>query len=106
MSHSFEKEDIIFAKFVKDLQLLCLTSQANLFLLSQNAKTKLENRDVTAAAAFNPKSNALSDGILGKVDGSLSFFTIDPDANNLKIVKNSSKPKSLIYQRMTLKSIF
>ena len=31
--------------------------------------------------------------ILGKVDGSLSFFSVDPDANNLKIVKNSSKPK-------------
>ena len=27
------------------------------------------------------------------MDGSLSFFSIDPDANNLKIVKNSSKPK-------------
>ena len=93
LSHSFEKEDIIFVKFVKDLQLLCLTSQANLFLLTTTAKTKLENRDVTAAAVFDPKSNALSDGVLGKVDGSLSFFSIDPDANNLKIVKNSSKPK-------------
>ena len=37
LSHSFEKEDIIFVKFVKDLQLL-LTSQANLFLLTTTAK--------------------------------------------------------------------
>ena len=41
--------------------LLCLTSEANLFL-DNNCKTKLENRDVTAAAVFDPKSNALSDG--------------------------------------------
>ena len=44
MSHSFEKEDIIFVKFVKDLLLLCLTSEANLFLLTTTAKTKLQKQ--------------------------------------------------------------
>jgi len=104
--HSFGNDSIVDMKFIKDQCILGLTLSKNVYLLCKNEKTKINESNICSIAVSTGGNNTGFDGVFGKADGGLTFFSVGNDGKTLKIVSSATKPPKINIEEDGIEILF